>query len=216
MFQVFVFGSFTEDEIRSMQFQPHKNDKEIIFGSFDLETLRSVGIFSSKVTELSEPDNAPNKILPSDSKSTSLSEAVVVKENGCAQSIIYPGDSVLKQLKAVKIDGHAWVSSDSGQNLFKNLTTELPAINGVRELSSSKNVVLNDSGNDIQQLESKWSTYKDSNWPNPSRRNFLPRGLVNLGNLCFLNATLQALLSCSPFLELLHELRNRDIPEVAC
>lgn len=41
-----------------------------------------------------------------------------------------------------------------------------------------------------------------------------PRGLVNTGNLCFLNATLQALLSCSPFFQLLQTLKSRDIPEV--
>uniref|UniRef100_A0A0C9RYR1 Ubiquitin carboxyl-terminal hydrolase n=1 Tax=Wollemia nobilis TaxID=56998 RepID=A0A0C9RYR1_9CONI len=41
-----------------------------------------------------------------------------------------------------------------------------------------------------------------------------PRGLINAGNLCFLNATLQALLSCAPFFQLLQALRSRDIPEV--
>lgn len=199
-----------------MQCQPQKNDKEIIFGSLDLETLRSVGIFSTKLTEIhspngsdhSVPDNAPNKMLPSDSRSKSVSEAAAVERNGCSSSIICLGDSGLKQLKPVKIDGHASVGSDSAHNLSKYSTTELPDINGVSELSSSEN--------GIQQVDSKWSTYKDSSCPKPIRRNFLPRGLVNLGNLCFLNASLQALLSCSPFLELLHELRNRDIPEVAC
>ncbi|KAJ0980924.1 hypothetical protein J5N97_009179 [Dioscorea zingiberensis] len=39
------------------------------------------------------------------------------------------------------------------------------------------------------------------------------RGLSNPGNLCFMNATLQALLSCSPFVELLHQLRQCDIPK---
>ncbi|XP_057790005.1 ubiquitin carboxyl-terminal hydrolase 24-like isoform X2 [Salvia miltiorrhiza] len=41
-----------------------------------------------------------------------------------------------------------------------------------------------------------------------------PRGLVNSGNLCFLNATLQALLACSPFVQLLLGLRKRNIPKV--
>lgn len=41
-----------------------------------------------------------------------------------------------------------------------------------------------------------------------------PRGLVNTGNLCFLNATLQALLSCSPFFQLLQTLKSREIPQV--
>ncbi|KAF8376820.1 hypothetical protein HHK36_031507 [Tetracentron sinense] len=47
-----------------------------------------------------------------------------------------------------------------------------------------------------------------------SARNLLPRGLINSGNLCFLNATLQALLSCSPFVHLLQDLRIRNIPKV--
>ncbi|KMZ64685.1 Ubiquitin carboxyl-terminal hydrolase 24 [Zostera marina] len=42
----------------------------------------------------------------------------------------------------------------------------------------------------------------------------LPRGLINSGNLCFLNASLQALLSCSPFVELLQHLRKHDIPKI--
>ncbi|KAF3437385.1 hypothetical protein FNV43_RR20138 [Rhamnella rubrinervis] len=53
-----------------------------------------------------------------------------------------------------------------------------------------------------------------SNGPLKVSRNLLPRGLENLGNLCFLNATLQALLSCSPFVQLLQELRARNIPKV--
>ena len=41
-----------------------------------------------------------------------------------------------------------------------------------------------------------------------------PRGLINKGNLCFLTATLQALLSCSPFVHLLHTLQVRGVPKV--
>lgn len=206
-----------------MKCQPQKNDREIIFGSFDLETLRSVGIFSKKATELhspngfelSTPSGAPNvSLIPSGSGSSSVLEAAVVKENGCASSI-YPGGSGLKELKSVNIDGHVSVSSNSARNSLSASTRKLPGIHGVGELSSPENVDLDDSRNGVQKVVTKGSTYKDSNWPNSIRRDFLPRGLVNLGNLCFLNATLQALLSCSPFLELLHELRNRDIPEVA-
>ncbi|XP_042003554.1 ubiquitin carboxyl-terminal hydrolase 24-like isoform X2 [Salvia splendens] len=182
-----------------MQCQPQKNDTQIIFGSLDLETLRSVGIFSTKLTELqspngsdrSVPDNAPKKTLPSDSGSIPVSEAAVVEENG-----------------------HASVDSDSAHNFSINSTTELPGSNGHASRGSSENAVLHDSGNGIKHVSSTRSTYKVSNWPNPVRKTFFPRGLVNLGNLCFLNATLQALLSCTPFLELLHELRHRDIPEI--
>eukprot|EP00252_Welwitschia_mirabilis_P001757 TRINITY_DN11699_c0_g1_i1.p1 TRINITY_DN11699_c0_g1~~TRINITY_DN11699_c0_g1_i1.p1 ORF type:complete len:609 (-),score=128.46 TRINITY_DN11699_c0_g1_i1:109-1935(-) len=41
-----------------------------------------------------------------------------------------------------------------------------------------------------------------------------PRGLINPGNLCFLNSVLQAFLSCSPFVELLQSLKVHTIPEV--
>uniref|UniRef100_A0A3B6D8B4 Ubiquitin carboxyl-terminal hydrolase n=2 Tax=Triticum aestivum TaxID=4565 RepID=A0A3B6D8B4_WHEAT len=41
----------------------------------------------------------------------------------------------------------------------------------------------------------------------------LPHGLKNTGNICFLNATLQAFLSCFPFVQLVQDLRNRSIPK---
>jgi ubiquitin carboxyl-terminal hydrolase 10 len=40
-----------------------------------------------------------------------------------------------------------------------------------------------------------------------------PRGLVNTGNSCFANATLQSLLSCPPFLNLLASIKSRNIPQ---
>lgn len=49
----------------------------------------------------------------------------------------------------------------------------------------------------------------------PQNMPLLPHGLRNTGNICFLNATLQALLSCSPFVHLLQDLRNRSIPKVS-
>ena len=49
--QMLLFGSFTDDEIKSFQRQPLEIDIEIKFGSLDVETLRSLGIFNSKLTE---------------------------------------------------------------------------------------------------------------------------------------------------------------------
>jgi ubiquitin carboxyl-terminal hydrolase 10 len=60
----------------------------------------------------------------------------------------------------------------------------------------------------------KEDVWKATDGPLPAVKSLLPRGLINTGNLCFLNATLQALLSCSPFVQLLQELRIRDIPKV--
>ncbi|KAL3693918.1 hypothetical protein R1sor_007569 [Riccia sorocarpa] len=44
-------------------------------------------------------------------------------------------------------------------------------------------------------------------------RRILPRGLVNTGNSCFLNSTMQAMLSCPPFTHLLQVLKARSVPE---
>ncbi|EKX38040.1 hypothetical protein GUITHDRAFT_165307 [Guillardia theta CCMP2712] len=43
----------------------------------------------------------------------------------------------------------------------------------------------------------------------PSRQ---PRGMVNMGNLCFMNAVLQSLIGCRAFFQLLHGLLNSHIP----
>jgi len=58
--------------------------------------------------------------------------------------------------------------------------------------------------------ESVTSLNKEANQNKP----LLPHGLKNTGNICFLNATLQAFLSCLPFVQLVQNLRNRSIPKV--
>ncbi|CAN6444163.1 unnamed protein product [Victoria cruziana] len=60
------------------------------------------------------------------------------------------------------------------------------------------------SGKDVSRI---------SNGIETSVKYVQPRGLINLGNLCFLNATVQALLSCSLFVQLLQNLIVRDIPK---
>ncbi|KAG9449034.1 hypothetical protein H6P81_008999 [Aristolochia fimbriata] len=61
---------------------------------------------------------------------------------------------------------------------------------------------------------SKEELQKPSNEKASVTKHLMPRGLVNSGNLCFLNATLQALLACSPFVQLLQELRQQSIPKM--
>ncbi|VVA41800.1 PREDICTED: ubiquitin carboxyl-terminal hydrolase [Prunus dulcis] len=62
---------------------------------------------------------------------------------------------------------------------------------------------------DLSASKVKGELQKCLNGPVTVSTVLLPRGLMNSGNLFFLNATLQALLSCSPFVQLLQELRTR-------
>ncbi|CAB4296990.1 unnamed protein product [Prunus armeniaca] len=66
---------------------------------------------------------------------------------------------------------------------------------------------------DLSASKVKGELHKCLNEPVTVATVLLPRGLINSGNLCFLNATLQALLSCSPFVQLLQELRTRKVPK---
>ncbi|XP_027181890.1 ubiquitin carboxyl-terminal hydrolase 24-like isoform X1 [Coffea eugenioides] len=213
--QVFNFGSFTEEEIKSLQKQPAKNTIDITFGSLDAATLRSVGIFN---TQLTEPDCS--KELPSvklvskqnDEKPLCIVEnptrsgPINAEANGNTSKVnsgqyISAGYSKPSQ-------GEEAFSSESISNLSNHSNLKQHVRGNATPLSTSSL-----SGGD-EQPGSKGNVNGVSNGPAVAARQLLPRGLINLGNLCFLNATLQALLSCSPFVQLLQELRCRDIPEI--
>lgn len=87
-------------------------------------------------------------------------------------------------------------NGDQGRSKFRTTSMTAKAYHG--NASSSSLVSLTSSASGGREI---------------SMKRLQPRGLVNTGNLCFLNATLQALLACSPFFQLLQTLRSRDIPE---
>ncbi|KAK3029332.1 hypothetical protein RJ639_038430 [Escallonia herrerae] len=221
--QVLVFGSFTEDEIKSLQIQPTESDRTIKFGSLDSETLKSVGIFST-IPKKSENSTGsrPAKLLHNESTLNTVCTTEKVREvistcideNGsnhdlwpaqCSDSVIeLQQNDVKPSLPHVSVT----VSDPQNHSSPKQLSTESSS-------SSSKPVVdeaFFDSSEGFEVVDPKEISCDASNEPGATAKNLRPRGLVNLGNLCFLNATLQALLCCSPFVQLLLELRTRNIP----
>lgn len=206
---VFVFGSFTEDEIKSLQSTSKQNDVEFMFGSLDSATLRSVGIFNNKpnVTEIPknhQPSNPVKKskndeIVHASSSSSSRTPVAVVNKNGNihdSSSLSYSNGvqeqepknaQLLVSFVPESIGSEAYVESFEALNLINPKNNLITASNGLHKAATE----------------------------------LLPRGLVNSGNLCFLNATLQALLACSPFCTSLTRAKNtqytRDwLPNFTC
>lgn len=221
--KVLVFGSFTEDEIKSFQRQPPEIDIEIKFGSLDAETLRSVGIFNSKLTEAEYSKRWPSKLVNKENavkvcttESISQVIATTVEENGSINdTCLVSCSDCIEELKTDNVELSVSSASENVSDLLKQNSAEHYVSKGVTKSSTLlTNEALVDSSVGVDLINSEESIPKASNGLGATVRNLLPRGLVNLGNLCFLNATLQALLSCPPFVLLLQELRNRDIQKI--
>ncbi|EPS68450.1 hypothetical protein M569_06319, partial [Genlisea aurea] len=201
-YQVIIFGSFTKEEVKSIQCQPPKENLEIKFGSFDLKTLRSVGVLATEATELypekecilSNPPSRPSiSPVSSSSENTSNFKDAFIGENGfesSPSSAERPASARSGSVSSLPNRTALYNSSLISSTLEDNVSA---IFNNGTLGEASKHPVVNES---------------------IVARSFIPRGLINLGNLCFLNATLQALLSCRPFFDLLQELRCCHIPEV--
>ncbi|XP_059665342.1 ubiquitin carboxyl-terminal hydrolase 24-like isoform X2 [Cornus florida] len=215
-----VFGSFTEDEIKFLRGQPPENDIEIKFGSLDIATLRSVGIFNTKAAGIENSKGQLSKLVNKPTlgsgtvctiEDTSQIVAATGDENGRIHDS-YPvrHSDIAKELKTNNTDLPGSCLSDQS-----NQST--PKRHGIGVTLSSNHCesdALVASPDIVDIADAKENIHKVSDELCANDRNLVPRGLVNLGNLCFLNATLQALLSCPPFVVLLQELRTRDIPKV--
>ncbi|KAL6981018.1 ubiquitinyl hydrolase 1 [Sarracenia purpurea var. burkii] len=229
--KVLLFGSFTEDETISwLKESSGKTEKsvekkelevvstnvltELSFAGFNGELCRqvdsSIGEISSQLSDIHEDIkgrriNTENALFPVASGNS--------KENGVIENIahFHPVSNGNKESRiADGVDLTCLHLSDSkvGQQI-QSTVSKLETL----DCGIWKEVNLN-GPNLPATVTFEEVTQKASNGPVIAVSDFLPRGLVNSGNLCFLNATLQALLSCSPFVQLLHGLRSRNIPKI--
>ncbi|PIA46339.1 hypothetical protein AQUCO_01500100v1 [Aquilegia coerulea] len=220
-----LFGSFTEDEIKSLQKKSCVNvvepsvKKDLQFGSLDIETVRSLGAL--KVGDASERSE---RVQPSeqDEKSNELKNGKTtddvlqtssggVKENGSAHTspdCLTLGKGVCEP-QVNNVDSASLESQNTVSSPNKPISSNEQNVPTIFN-SLSNETAVDSSG----FVNSKDDINKPLNGSDGTFKNLLPRGLINLGNLCFLNSTLQALLSCSPFVQLLQELRTRSIPKV--
>lgn len=227
--KVLVFGSFTEDETKSLlgKQSPGKVEKpvekiELRFGSLNFGTGITFGNFDTTLN---------TQLASANGNVTSQSNSSVMKEKDV--KVAKKGDGVLgspRENGSIGNSSHG-SSLSNGVDVLKTESIDLTSLHlsekedgPASPLQSSSFHVLDSEGikdgdhdgtsNDSSIHVRKEDVWKATDGPLPAVKSLLPRGLINTGNLCFLNATLQALLSCSPFVQLLQELRIRDIPKV--
>lgn len=227
--KVLVFGSFTEDETKSLlgKQSPGKVEKpvekiELRFGSLNFGTGITFGNFDTTLN---------TQLASANGNVTSQSNSSVMKEKDV--KVAKKGDGVLgspRENGSIGNSSHG-SSLSNGVDVLKTESIDLTSLHlsekedgPASPLQSSSFHVLDSEGikdgdhdgtsNDSSIHVRKEDVWKATDGPLPAVQSLLPRGLINTGNLCFLNATLQALLSCSPFVQLLQELRIRDIPKV--
>lgn len=230
--QVILFGSFSEDETKSLLKFPVKTEKPVerkelpvfssnvatglVFGGFSGEAPRqfdsSRGPIGSESSHVNKDIGGSsiitkNALLPAASESSKENRVV---KNLAHHHPISNGNEELR--KEGSVDLTPLHLSDECAPPNQSRFSNLEALDGgfLREVKLNGS---NDSN--IAATVPFEEVMKNTSNGHVAVRDFLPRGLINLGNLCFLNATLQALLSCSPFFQLLQGLKSRNIPKAS-
>ncbi|KAJ3683800.1 hypothetical protein LUZ60_014027 [Juncus effusus] len=216
--QMLRFGSITEEDLKKSEGQSGKNPVSppaqnggFRFGSLEFPSLdlleSTLPVLQNKpVKQENTPNNKKGIVFSSNLLSNGTPKGSDSPTNGVVNNKKDDIKSENLQKSPKKTE-----NSDGFQNVKKedinhdskanDLVKEIE--NGGAEIHESAKEEMNQNQNEVLKNEKK------------IRSNVLmPRGLINTGNLCFLNASLQALLSCSPFVELLQDLRDQNIPKV--
>uniref|UniRef100_A0ACD5YBM4 Uncharacterized protein n=1 Tax=Avena sativa TaxID=4498 RepID=A0ACD5YBM4_AVESA len=186
-----------------------------------------------KETEAMVPSAGPvNNVKKTEAPVPSASPVKNVKKTEATVRSTGPVKNVKKTEAMVPSAGHA--------NNVKKTETTVPSPGAVNNVKKADSVVLSgvpvkissstptQSTSSAMQVTENGNTCVDApviaapvnesvtSLDNEAYQNkpLLPHGLKNTGNICFLNATLQAFLSCFPFVQLVQDLRNRSIPKV--
>ncbi|KAL6011984.1 Ubiquitin carboxyl-terminal hydrolase 24 [Asimina triloba] len=237
---VLLFGSFSEDETRLFQRQSLENAakplerKELQFGTLDYAAVSSLGGRNAPPEQKDPPQGSKAhqppkqgvKGKPLKNPKVAINEdmkdaAVNAKPNGNVKdrSLGLPPTGLTENDKPTIDLGSLCISQSESGSAEILPVLELHGSEDEKVANSSLRMKGNSIQNEVlsdppalapcRENISKPVTGKEM-----EVRNLTPRGLINSGNLCFLNATLQALLACSPFVQLLQELRTREIPKI--
>lgn len=190
---------------------------QLQFGSLDFVTVEPSNLLKSPKApdsaSHSHPDSQRCNGVNSVSVGNNLSGVQgTIKENGSISDFSLGPSTIISvnEFKENNVDSVTLLDEDGHSNQFSNLSLD------ASEAVSLKNVHKIGSAHDSSSKLSDQNSKKAPNGHIVTHiKDLLPRGLINSGNLCFLNATMQALLSCSPLVQLLQDLRTRNVPKVS-
>ncbi|WZZ76498.1 hypothetical protein YC2023_087868 [Brassica napus] len=220
--KVFLFGSFTEHEtkslleqkpIRSPQNHKEKSVESIQFGSFDLASGNSL-VNTNGELKKGQADGAL-KSRPSSSQSAGSQKGLDASRPSSSNKInANVANGIIKEVPERKhlTNGVAVKAGPIGLEKLRVSDAESYSLYNASKFQALEDseILLSDSSTDSVPRKNNHMVVTEAPLP---IKDFTPRGLINAGNLCFLNATLQALLSCSPLVQLLQGLQLQDIPK---
>ncbi|RCV14375.1 hypothetical protein SETIT_2G420600v2 [Setaria italica] len=239
--KMLLFGSFTEDETKLFQGQPLKSPTKSVNRSWELPEIQ-FGSLNFSVLSLQKASSPISKGVVLPAKSADAQSSTITRENacsnkkeaagssfpnggpvlanGCPPVNVSPTNGVLENVKKTEAVVPPVVPARNISNAAPHSVSEVDK-DGIKSTQSkklNKEKEITENGSPIVDTpivatpadEAVTSLNKKAS----QNMLLLPHGLRNTGNICFLNATLQALLSCSPFVHLLQDLRNRSIPKV--
>ncbi|KAL0763547.1 hypothetical protein Bca101_079698 [Brassica carinata] len=219
---VFLFGSFTEHEtkslleqkpIRTPQNHKEKSVESIQFGSFDLASGNSL-VNTNGELKKGQADGAL-KSRPSSSQSAGSQKGLDASRPSSSNKInANVANGIIKEVPERKhlTNGVAVKAGPIGLEKLRVSDAESYSLYNASKFQAleGSEIVLSGSSSDSVPRKNNQMVPTETALP---IKDLTPRGLINAGNLCFLNATLQALLSCSPFVQLLQGLQLQDIPK---
>lgn len=218
-----MFGSFTEHEtkslleqkpIRTPQNHKEKSVESIQFGSFDLASGNSL-VNTNGELKKGQADGAL-KSRPSSSQSAGSQKGLDASRPSSSNKInANVANGIIKEVPERKhlTNGVAVKAGPIGLEKLRVSDAESYSLYNASKFQAleGSEIVLSGSSSDSVPRKNNQMVPTETALP---IKDLTPRGLINAGNLCFLNATLQALLSCSPFVQLLQGLQLQDIPKV--
>ncbi|PPS01692.1 hypothetical protein GOBAR_AA18962 [Gossypium barbadense] len=205
--KVFVFGSFTEDETRSLLSKQSSGNsekpvatKELQFGSFNFAAGGSLGSVNGNLSNKPSSTNEPIEFLSSTSRI----------EDGKSRKTTT--DHSLKALQTPKEAGSANSSSSSCSlsNGVKQLNAKGIDVTSVHLTINELNPLSDSQSSKFHVLESEIIEDRDQNGMVDTSLGGSIRGDIAKEE----KDPIKALLSCSPFVQLLQQLKLRNIPKV--